>query len=90
MVGRAGESWGGHELGRIRLRATLCDLGARLEIQGVRLAPCCAAMAPEPPPTHLPVPRARSLQRLQADLERKRGTGVPVGINVHGPYLREP
>ena len=27
------------------------------------------------------------LQRLQADFERKRGTGMPVPVAVHEPYL---
>ena len=34
-----------------------------------------------------PVP-ALVLQRYQADFERKRGTGIPVAVLVHAPYIR--
>ncbi|EFN57965.1 hypothetical protein CHLNCDRAFT_142095 [Chlorella variabilis] len=36
-----------------------------------------------------PVDGMSIVERLQADFERKRGTGIPVSINVHEPYLAD-
>jgi hypothetical protein len=43
-----------------------------------------ATLAPRPP-----LLRLLRLQRLQADYERKRGSGAPVSINVHQRYLED-
>lgn len=53
------------------------------------------ACAPDAPPTAVascaltigPCPPAP--QRLQADFERKRGSGVPVSVMVHEAYLTD-
>jgi hypothetical protein len=39
--------------------------------------------------TLAPRPALLRLQRLQADYERKRGSGAPVSINVHQRYLED-
>ncbi len=44
---------------------------------------------PTPPPTPCMVCPACPLQRLQEDFEVKRGSGVPVAIKVHVPYLED-
>ncbi|EFN54084.1 hypothetical protein CHLNCDRAFT_136205 [Chlorella variabilis] len=37
-----------------------------------------------------PVDGMSTLERFQADFDRKQGTGIPVSIIVHGPFLEDP
>lgn len=46
-------------------------------------------LLPPSPSAFWPHPRPMRVQRLKADFERKRGSGVPVSIMVHEPYLAD-
>lgn len=50
--------------------------------------PCRLVSQTCPPPCALTL-RSWLLQRFKADFQRKQGTGVPVPIMVHEPFLRK-